>query len=75
MVSEVETRLLFDIVAVSESAPSSQLHNIRSTKDTVTAARLSSHHDSTQQDNGNDGMWSMFDDSSYDHHDWSVSSA
>jgi hypothetical protein len=43
-------------------------------KETVTAARLSSHHDSPQHDSDNDDTWSMFDDSSYDHHDWPASS-
>ena len=36
---------------------------------------MSSHHDSLQYDNGNDDMWDMFDNRSYTHHSWSVSSA
>jgi hypothetical protein len=74
-VSEAETRLLSDTHAASPSAPSLQLHNVGAIKETVTAARLSSHHDSLQHDNDDDDMWSMFDDSSYDHHDSSASSA
>ena len=74
-VSEGETRLLSDTHAASPSAPSLQLHNVRWIKETVTAARLFSCYDSLQHDNDDDKMWSMFNNSSYDHHDSSASSA
>ena len=40
-VSEAETRFLSDTYAASPFTPSLQLHNVRSIKETVTAARLS----------------------------------
>ena len=64
-----------DTYAVTPSAPLLQLHYGRSIQETFTAAWLSSRHDSTQHDDDNDDMWSMFDNSSYNRNDLDVSSA
>ena len=74
-VSEAETRLLSDTYAASPSSSLLQLHNGRSIKGKqITDAWLSSHQDSLQHDDDDTNTWSMFDDSSYNHHDSSVSS-